>query len=330
MRIGVLGLGRIGATHAGNLTALARDGVIDAVLAHDPAGVPTGLGGAVAPCGSREELLSTVDGVVICTPTAQHPDDILAAADASLPIFCEKPISLDLASTDETLAVIAAAGVELQVGFQRRFEPGFVEMRRRIESGDLGALYVIRAASHDFEPPHEEYLLKAGSIFRDMHIHDFDAIRWLSGREVVDVYARGSVLVDEMFARHGDVDTTAAVLTLEGGALAVLTGARDDALGYDHRTEVFGSRDSVTAGLNPRTPLRSVDPDGAPLGDAYPSFPVRFGPAYAAEMAAFVGLVRGDGPNRCPGTAAREALRLAIAADRSLSERRPVRVDEVS
>ncbi|MGI8793897.1 MAG: Gfo/Idh/MocA family protein [Acidimicrobiales bacterium] len=327
MRIGVLGLGRIGATHARNLLGLAS---VDAVVGHDPAGAGDELVAAgLRLVASGDELLAGVDGVVICTPTANHPDDVRAAADLGLPIFCEKPISLELATTDATLDHVAAAGVELQVGFQRRFEPGFVEMRRLIESGALGDLYVIRAASHDFEPPHESYLPKAGSIFRDMHIHDFDAIRWLSGREVVDVYARGSVLVDEMFARHNDVDTTAAVLTLEGGALAVLTGARDDALGYDHRTEVFGSKDSVIAGLNAHTPLRSVDADGPAMADPYPSFPVRFGPAYLAEMEAFVAVVAGEGPNRSPGISAREALRLAIAADRSLAEGRAVAVAEI-
>jgi myo-inositol 2-dehydrogenase / D-chiro-inositol 1-dehydrogenase len=163
-----------------------------------------------------------------------------------------------------------------------------------------------------------------------MHIHDFDAIRWLSGREVVEVHAVGSVLVDEMFRRHGDVDMTAMTLILEGGVLASITGSRANPLGYDHRTEVIGSRDAVCAGWTERTPLRSADPDGVkgPV-DPYPAFPDRFGAAYRNEVEAFIAAVRGEGENRSPGRAALAALRIAEAADRSLAEHRPIRIDEL-
>jgi myo-inositol 2-dehydrogenase/D-chiro-inositol 1-dehydrogenase len=164
-----------------------------------------------------------------------------------------------------------------------------------------------------------------------MHIHDFDAVRWLTGREVVEVYATGSVLVDEMFRRHNDVDMTALTLVLERGVLASITGARANPLGYDHRTEVIGSRDAVCAGWTERTPLRSADPNGV-VGavDAYPAFPDRFGPAYRAEVEAFVALCRGDGENRSPGRGALEALKIAAAADLSLAEHRPVALAELT
>jgi myo-inositol 2-dehydrogenase / D-chiro-inositol 1-dehydrogenase len=324
VRIGVLGAGRIGRTHVANLLAL--DGV-DEVLVHDPsAAVPDG---AVA-VGSAAELIERSDGVVVATPTARHPDDVRAVADAGKPCFCEKPISLDLASSEATVAYAAEKGIELQIGFQRRFDPGFVEMKRRIDAGDLGTIYLVRAGSHDHEPPHESYLPTSGSIFRDMHIHDFDALAWLTGDEPVEVFARGSVLVDEMFARHGDVDTSVAVVTLAGGAIAVLTGTRQNGVGYDHRTEVVGSKNSLSAGLDPRMPMRSADAGGFQPTDPYPAFPDRFHAAYAAEMEAFVALVRGEGENRCPGQAAVSALRLALAADRSLATGAPVPVADVS
>ena len=194
------------------------------------------------------------------------------------------------------------AGVELQVGFMRRFDPGFVEMRRAVESGDLGDVYLVRAASHDHVPPHESYLDQAGSVYRDMHIHDFDAVRWLTGRDVVEVYAAGSVLVDEMFRRHGDVDMTALVLVLDGGVLASITGARANPLGYDHRTEVIGSRDAVCAGWTERTPLRSADPDGA-RGPVDPIRRSRTGsdPPTEPRSRRSSRSVRGDGENRSPG-----------------------------
>lgn len=332
MIVGVLGLGRIGATHAANLVAL--EGVD--VVVHDPDRVAVqrtakATGGAVRPLPDREAVLGAADAVVIATPTADHPDDLAAAAGAGLPILCEKPISLDVASTAAALDAVDRAGVELQVGFMRRFDPGFVEMQRAVESGDLGDVYLVRAASHDHVPPHESYLDLAGSVYRDMHIHDFDAVRWLTGRAVVEVYAAGSVLVDEMFRRHDDVDMTALVLVLEGGVLASITGARANPLGYDHRTEVIGSRDALCAGWTERTPLRSADPGGSGgPRDPYPAFPDRFGPAYRAEVAAFAALVRGEAENRSPGRAALDALRVAAAADRSLAEHRPVAVTEIA
>jgi myo-inositol 2-dehydrogenase/D-chiro-inositol 1-dehydrogenase len=328
--VGVLGLGRIGATHAHNLAQL--DGVELVVHDPDPAATEQTLQvtkGRALP--DREALLAEADAVVIATPTANHPDDLAAAAAAGLPILCEKPISLDVGTTAAALDVVARAGVELQVGFMRRFDPGFVEMRRAVESGDLGDLYLVRAASHDHVPPHESYLDHAGSVYRDMHIHDFDAVRWLTGRDVVEVYAAGSVLVDEMFRRHDDVDMTALVLVLEGGVLASITGARANPLGYDHRTELIGARDALCAGWTERTPLRSADPDGrSDPTEPYPAFPDRFGPAYRAEVEAFVALVRGEAENRSPGSNALEALRVAVAADVSRAEHRPVALAEIT
>ena len=328
MIVGVLGLGRIGATHAANV---ARIPGIDVVVYDTNAAATQRTVDATGarPLPDRDAVLADAQAVIIATPTANHPDDLAAAAAAGIPILCEKPVSLDIASTARAIDVVERAGVELQIGFMRRFDAGFVEMRRAVTSGDIGNVYLVRAASHDHVPPHESYLHKSGSVYRDMHIHDFDAIRWLTGRDVVEVYAAGSVLVDEMFRRHGDVDMTALVLTLDGGVLASITGARANPLGYDHRTEVIGSGDALCAGWTERTPLRSADSGAGPT-NAYPAFHDRFGPAYRAEVEAFVALVRGDGENRSPGPAALEALRVAVAADRSLAEHRPVAVSEVS
>ena len=327
MRIGVLGAGRIGLTHITNLAELPR---VTEVLVYEPDPQAVLRVQEIATvCSSVEELLERSEGVVVATPTARHPEDVGSVADAGLPCFSEKPISLDLSATQECLQYVATTGIELQVGFHRRFDPGFLKMRRAVESGDLGELYLIRAACHDYEPPHESYLPTAGSIFCDMHIHDFDAIAWLSGRTPIDVVARGSVLVDEMFARYEDVDTSAAIMTLEGGALAMLTGTRQNGVGYDHRTEVIGSRDALSAGLGPQMPLRSADPGVLQPVDPYPSFPVRFHQAYAAEIAAFADLVAGEGPNQCPGSAAEDALRVALAADLSLARGSTVRIDEI-
>jgi myo-inositol 2-dehydrogenase/D-chiro-inositol 1-dehydrogenase len=330
MNIGVIGLGRMGATHAANLASLA--GVELVVFDPDPNAVQrtTEATGARS-LPDRDALIAESDAIVIATSTANHPDDLMAGLAAALPMFCEKPLSLEIASTAAAVEAVERAGVELQVGFQRRFDAGFVEMRRLVESGELGDLYLLRAATHDYQPPDELYLGSAGSRYRDVHIHDFDAVRWLTGRKVVEVYAAGSVLVDEMFRRAGDVDMTALVLVLEGGVLAAITGARANPLGFDQRMEVIGSRDAVCAGWTERTPLRSADPgaDGPPT-DPWPTFSDRFGTAYMAEVDAFVRLVRDGGPNRSPGRSALDAIRVAAAAERSLAEHRPVAVTEIT
>jgi myo-inositol 2-dehydrogenase / D-chiro-inositol 1-dehydrogenase len=330
MKVGLLGAGRIGSLHAGLLSERTE---VDALVVGDlDAGRAEALAGELgAECGTIEEVLASgLDAVVIAASTSAHADLIRAAVDAGIPAFCEKPIALDY---EETLAVVEkveAAGAVLQMGFQRRFDAGYVEAKRRIDEGLLGTLYSIRLATHDPEPPHEGYIPTSGGIFRDLHIHDFDVLRWLTGGEVEEVYATGSVRKFGIFAKYGDVDTSAALLRMEDGVVALLTGGRHDPLGYDVRAEIFGSGDSIAVGLNGRTPLRSVEP-GVPSSDegGYPNFQVRFEEAYRAELGHFLRLARGEAENPCTGREALEALRVAVAADLSLAERRPVSLSEV-
>jgi myo-inositol 2-dehydrogenase/D-chiro-inositol 1-dehydrogenase len=280
---------------------------------------------------SVEGLLSSSDAVVIAAATSAHADLIHAAADAGLPAFCEKPIALDLKSTREVMEHVREAGIALQMGFQRRFDAGYRAAHDLVQGGGLGTLYIVRMAGHDPAPPHDEYIPVSGGIFRDFGIHDFDALRFVTGREVEEVYADGSVIKFDQFARYDDVDTAAAVLRLEGGALAILSTTRHDPYGYDVRMELFGSGDSVAVGWDARTPLRSVEPGmpGAPA-DAYPGFAERFAEAYRAEMAAFVDVAAGRAESPCTAEDALAALVVAEACDRSRREHRPVRLEEVA
>ncbi|MFL6073424.1 MAG: Gfo/Idh/MocA family oxidoreductase [Mycobacteriales bacterium] len=335
MRVGVIGAGRIGGLHAATLASLpsgpAGDRVAE-VWIHD---VDPARSAAVAarsgarPVATLAELWAGVDAVVVATSTSTHPDLVIEAARAGLPVFCEKPISLDLAETDRVLAEVDKAGVPLMIGFQRRFDPGYVRVRELAASGALGTLYLARSVAHDAVPPPTEYLPTSGGIFTDLHIHEFDAVAWVTGQRVVEVYADGAVLVDEAFAAAGDVDTTALVMRLSGGALALSGGGRHDPRGYDHRMELLGSRDSVATGYD-RVPLRFLDPAGpATPDDPWPGFLERFNDAYRAELAAFADLAAGGGDNPCPGEAARTALVVALAATRSRREHRPVPVEEI-
>jgi myo-inositol 2-dehydrogenase/D-chiro-inositol 1-dehydrogenase len=330
VKIGLLGAGRIGALHAG---VLANDPGVDQILVGDAdseraEAVAGRVGGEAGPI--EAVLASGPDAVVIAASTPAHAPLIRAAVEAGIPAFCEKPIALDLGETEEIMRVVEDSGATLQIGFQRRFDAGYAEARRLVETGALGTIYSLRLATHDPEPPPEEYIPASGGIFRDLHIHDFDILRWLTGGEVEEVYATGSVRNFDFFAEHDDVDTSAALITMKDGVVAVLTGGRHDPLGYDVRAEVFGSRDSIAVGMDHRTPLRSVEPGISPSEkEAYPNFQDRFLEAYTAEMEHFLALVRGEAGNPCTAADALEALRIAMAADLSLVAHRPVSLAEV-
>jgi myo-inositol 2-dehydrogenase/D-chiro-inositol 1-dehydrogenase len=331
MRIGLLGAGRIGAFHG---AVLSRHPDVDELVVGDAdPGRATALAErldatAVADVGAV--LGAGLDGVVIATATAAHAELVVRAADKGVPTFCEKPIALDVEGTVAVLARTAAAGVPLHVGFQRRFDRDYLAARDSIESGRLGDLYAIRMVGSDKEPPPADYVPTSGGIFRDLHIHDFDALRFVTGREVVEVFAWGANRGAEFFSRHGDSDVTAVVLRLDDHTLATLGGARQNPAGYDIRMELSGSGGTLAVGLDDRTPLRPARSDvDWPAGAPYDGFLDRFADAYAAELSAFLDLARGRIPSPCSGSDALEALYVAEAAQRSADEGRPVRVDEV-
>ena len=308
MRIGVAGVGRIGTMHAANLAALPQ---VDEVLLFDP--VP-GRAESVtldkARAVARTDLISQSDGVLVATPTDTHPDLVRACLAAATPVLCEKPIAADLDAMSALINEIEAADVPVLVGFQRRFDPAMVELHRRITTGELGAIYHVRATGFDAQPPDPAYLPSSGGIFRDLLIHDLDAVPWLVGEPVTEVYASGSVLVDDAFAQADDVDNAVVVLKFEGGAHAILTGGRHDPLGYDHRIEVLGARDSVAVGLDERTPINGS-------ADAYSGFPDRFRAAYRNEMRVFTEVIAGRAANPSPARDSLVSLRLAEACERS-------------
>jgi myo-inositol 2-dehydrogenase / D-chiro-inositol 1-dehydrogenase len=330
MEVGLLGAGRIGAMHAG---VLAGDPRVEQILVGDADSqraekVAAGVGGEAR--GIEGILASGPDAVVIAASTPAHAPLILASVEAGIPAFCEKPIALGYEHTLEVVEAVESSGAVLQIGFQRRFDAGYAEARRLVETGALGTIYSVRLATHDPEPPPEEYIAASGGIFRDLHIHDFDVLRWLTGGEADEVFAAGGVLGFDFFARHADVDTSAALITMRDGAVAVLTGGRHDPLGYDVRAELFGSKDSVAVGVDGRTPLRSVEPGiPPPEKTTYPNFQERFLDAYRAELKHFLSLARGEAENPCTARDALEALRIAMAADLSLAEHRPVGITEV-
>jgi myo-inositol 2-dehydrogenase/D-chiro-inositol 1-dehydrogenase len=330
MRVGLLGAGRIGAFHAG---VLAKHEDVDTLMVGDidaerAAAVAKEVGGQY---GTIEEVIgSGLDAAVIAAATSAHAALINACLDEGLPTFCEKPVALDYEETVAIVDRVESSGATLQVGFMRRFDPGYRKAKRLVEAGDLGTLYSVHMFGHDHEPPPEEYIPHSGGIFRDLHIHEFDLLRWLTGGEAEEVYAQGSVREFDMFAKHDDFDTSAALIKTADGVLVVLTGGRHGPLGYDVRMEIFGSGDSISVGMDERTPLRSVEPGAPPpKGSPYRGFLGRFEKAYRDELARFLDLVQGHAENPCTARDSLEALRIAMAAEVSVAEHRPVLLKEI-
>jgi myo-inositol 2-dehydrogenase/D-chiro-inositol 1-dehydrogenase len=328
--VGVVGLGRIGTHHV--QTLLSLDGVSVWVTDADPQRsrrVADELG--IRAVATPEELLEAgVDALVIATSTPSHAPLLQLAAASAVAAFCEKPVALDLATLDRVREAVDRAGIVVQVGFQRRFDAGYETARAAVAAGAVGKILVMRAATHDPVPPPAEYIAASGGIFCDLHIHDFDAIRFVSGEEVTEVYADGAGLDAPWVGELEDVDVAAAVLHLSGGGLVIVSGTRRDPLGYDVRLEVFGTGDSIAVGQDARTPLHSAEPDAidAPPA-AYRDFWDRFEPAYRKELATFVETVRTGAPSPCSLEEARAALAIALAAERSRAERRPVSIAQL-
>jgi myo-inositol 2-dehydrogenase/D-chiro-inositol 1-dehydrogenase len=331
MRLGLIGLGRIGAFHAATLRALP---VVESLVVSDPVAAATAAVverfGAEATDSPQALLASGVDGVVIAAATPAHPELILAALDAGVPVFCEKPVTANPADSAEVLRRAEQTGIPVQIGYPRRFDAAFVAARDAVRNGDLGWIHTVRSTTLDPAPPPDGYVRASGGIFRDCSVHDFDAVRFVTGQDVVEVYATGSNQGASIFGEIDDVDTAATVLTLASGALAVVSNTRYNARGYDVRMEVHGSADSVAAGLEDRWPIRSTEPGVTfPAGTPHSFFMDRFAAAFRAELAAFTDLVAGRISSPCTVADAVEASWIAEAATRSLNEHRPVTLDEV-
>ena len=328
MRIGLIGLGRIGAFHAETLSSLPG---VELVVAD---ALPA-LASQIA-ANYRAEVASTpadllragLDGVVIATATDAHPQLIMAAVEAGLPVFCEKPVAR---GPDEAAEVLRRCGkAPVQIGYNRRFDPAFQAARAAVLSGELGRLHTVRSTTLDPAPPPVGYLAASGGIFRDCAVHDFDIIRYVTGAEVVEVFATGSALGDEVFAAIGDVSTAAAVLTLDDGAIGLVSNTRYNPRGHDVRLELHGTADSIAAGLDDRLPLRSVEPGATfPAGPPHYFFKDRFADAYRRELVAFTEMAAGLRGSACTIADAVEAGWIAEACTLSLREHRPVRMTEV-
>ena len=330
LRFGLIGTGCIGRLHAEHLATRVRGASLAAVADIDLA--------AARKVAERFHVNSatddyrrlledaSIDAVVICSVTSTHTQFIQEAAAHGKHIFCEKPIGLDLERIAQALEAVDKAGVKLQVGFNRRFDPSFAKAKEMIASGKIGQPHMIRITSRDPEPPPLEYVKTCGGIFLDMTIHDFDMIRFLSSSEVEEIYVVGGALVIPEIGSLGEVDTCVLTMRLKNGMLATIDNSLQSVYGYDQRAEVFGSAGMVMVGN--RTPNNHICLDSEGVHTAKPQFFFleRYQESYLAEMQAFVESIVHD---RAPAVTGKDGLApviIGLAARKSLRERQPVKI----
>lgn len=325
-RIGLLGVGRIGIMHARILAPKVESLVVADVVPEKAQRAADELGAQVR---SVEDFFDSedLDGVVLATPTDAHACHIEAAVDLGAPIFCEKPVALDIASTERANAAAKSAGVPVHIGFQRRFDAAYAAARERLAAGEIGELRRVHMHTLDQAPAAREFLAASGGIFTDCLIHDFDALRWVTGREVEEVFAFGTDLGLPDFADFSDVCETVLALRLTGGALATAHSSRFNGAGYDVRMEVHGTEGTDVVGMDERLPVRSLEPGVAfPSGEPWADFIARFAACYERELEAFLDVVakKAEVPSTIDDAVA--SLRVAEACATSCREGRPVKV----
>jgi myo-inositol 2-dehydrogenase/D-chiro-inositol 1-dehydrogenase len=334
LRFGVIGAGRIGKIHAENL-ATRIPGAAVAAIADVDLKAAQDLAAHLQISAAEEDyhtLLSDprIDAVAICSSTHTHAKIVVEAAQAGKHIFCEKPIDLGLEKIDAALEAVDKAGVKLQIGFNRRFDPNFRKVRSMVAEGKIGTLHIVRITSRDPAPPPLAYVKISGGMFLDMTIHDFDMARYLSGSEVEEVYTAAGVMVDPAIGEAGDVDTAIITLRFANGAIGTIDNSRKAIYGYDQRVEVFGSNGMIQAHNN--TPDQDVyfNAEGVHSANPLYFFLERYMESFVAEMKEFVQSIREDTSPPVTGIDGRIPVVMGMAAKKSYLEHRPVRLSEVT
>jgi myo-inositol 2-dehydrogenase/D-chiro-inositol 1-dehydrogenase len=329
VRVGVAGVGRIGRMHAAILARQTPGATVVAVADVDESSAWQVASELQVEARSVDDLIASadVDAVAICTSSDTHVDLIVQAAEAGKAIFCEKPISLDLEKVDRALAAVDEAGVPFMVGFNRRFDPGHRSVRRAVESGAVGSVHLARITSRDPAPPPVSYIAVSGGIFVDMTIHDFDMARYIVGSPVVEVFAKGSVLIDPAIGEAGDVDTCVVVLTHANGAITTIDNSRQAVYGYDQRVEVLGSGGMATSDNVLKDFGRVYTAAGQAGANLQDFFLDRYRESFINEWVAFIDYVAAGGPSPVPGSAGRAPVVIGLAAGQSMREGRPIAID---
>jgi myo-inositol 2-dehydrogenase/D-chiro-inositol 1-dehydrogenase len=328
--VGVIGAGRIGRMHAENLVHHIPEASVRAVASpHLDEGWAKELGIPVRTTDTDVILGdSEIEAVVIAASSGLHIELIRRAAEAGKHIFCEKPVAFEPGPIEEILRIAADAGIQLQVGFNRRFDPSLLKASEAVRRGEIGDVHTIRVTNRDPTPPDIDFVKRSGGLFFDFTVHDFDTVRFLSGSEIVELFAVGEVLIDPRIGAAGDIDTAVITLRLANGALAVIDNSRHAVYGQDQRFEVFGSAGSVAVDNTRATFMTTSTSNGVFTERLHGSFGDRYREAFVAELRGFLSSVREDRPVAVGAEDALAAVRAAHAARQSLAENRPIRLSE--
>lgn len=335
IKVGIIGAGRIGRVHSESISKYVKGAEIKAIsdikVTEELQSWAASMGIPQVYDDYRKILQDPeIDAVLVCSSTNTHAPISIEAAQAGKHIFCEKPVDPNKDKIREVLDVVDKARVKFQVGFNRRFDHNFKAIKDRVVAGDIGEPHLIRVTSRDPDAPPIEYVKVSGGMFFDMTIHDFDMIRYLSGSEVVEVYAAGGVLVNPEIGKAGDIDTAVITLKLANGAIGVIDNSRKAVYGYDQRAEVFGSKGAVkTSNDTNSTAVYSCEAGVIAEKPKY-FFLERYMQSFAEEIRCFIDSIVNDTPTAVNGNDGLQPVLIALAAQKSLEEGRPVKLSEVA
>ena len=330
LTVGVIGAGRIGRLHTENILKHFPQVLIKTIA--DPA-----IDEKWAACTGVQNVVndhlkiindSEIEAVLICSPSPTHAPIIIEAAKAEKHIFCEKPVALDPTVITTALGEVEKMKVKLQVGFNRRFDPGFAQVKRQVQGGEIGMAHIIKITSRDPEPPNPAYIKESGGLFLDMAIHDFDMARFLADSEVIEVFASGAVLIDPEIGKQGDIDTAIITLKFANGALGVIDNSRKAVYGYDQRIEVFGSLGAVIGENRPTYNTKLLTENGVMSPKPLFFFLERYQESFIEEMKAFFAAIR---ENEQPPVTGKDGLMpviIGIAANQSLVQNQPIKIPQ--
>ncbi|RIH65849.1 inositol 2-dehydrogenase [Mariniphaga sediminis] len=332
LKVAVAGLGRIGKIHLKNLCRNFPEIEVLAVMdVFDESEAIAREFNIPVFVKDFDELLavSGVDAVVICSPTDTHADYVVKAAKAGKNIFCEKPLDLSLSRVLEVLKIVDESGVRLMMGFNRRFDPEFKRIRQLVEDGSVGDVHIVKITSRDPAPPPVSYIKVSGGLFLDMTIHDFDMARYISGKQVKEVFAKGTVMVDPEIGKAGDIDTAVITLTFEDDTMAIIDNSRKAVYGYDQRLEVFGNKGMAIAENNFPNNHKLYTHAGVSGDLPLHFFLERYEASYNQEVREFIDALVSGGDMPVDGKDGLLSIAIGLAAKKSMEEGRPVKVNEI-
>jgi len=327
----IIGLGRIGKIHLGNLQAIDEVEIVGICDHTDEAKVFSNKAGLTFYQKDFTDVADQVqaDAIVICSPTDTHANYVSIAAKKGIDVFCEKPLDLSLEKVKQVLKTVNESKIKLMLGFNRRFDSEFQSVKEKIVNGHIGDIHTIKITSRDPSPPPINYIKSSGGMFLDMTIHDFDMIRYLTNKEIVEVYAKGDALVNPEIAKAGDIDTAIINLTFEDGSMAVIDNCRKAVYGYDQRVEVFGSKGMVQSKNKFDKYTLTYSENGITSALPQHFFLERYADAYKKEIDHFIDCIRHKKTPEVSGFDGLMSLVLGLCAKESLNCNKPVLVSEI-